>query len=70
MREFVSGVVAVEGLAPNHAWLHRFITQARKHGLDPEKRRMITGHAGEGIDEQVYGEPEGLYEEIVKLPRY
>ncbi len=70
VREFVSGVVAVEGLAPNHAWRHRFITQARKHGLDPEKRRMITGHAGEGIDEQVYGEPEGLYEEIVKLPRY
>ena len=31
---------------------------------------MITGHAGEGVDEEDYGEPEGLYREICKLPAY
>jgi hypothetical protein len=28
---------------------------------------MITGHAGEGVDEHTYRDPEGLYEEICKL---
>ncbi|HMJ43617.1 MAG TPA: tyrosine-type recombinase/integrase [Pseudolabrys sp.] len=70
VREFVAAVVSIEGVAPNHAWRHRFMTKARKSGLDQEKRRMITGHAGEGVDEQDYGDAAGLYEEIIKLPRY
>lgn len=31
---------------------------------------MIGGWSGEGVDEQTCGDPEGLYEEICKLPRY
>jgi integrase len=68
--EFVRSIVAGERIQPNHAWRHRLITLARKHGLDQELRRMITGHAGEGVDETDYGEPEGLYREICKLPHY
>lgn len=55
---------------PNHGWRHRLVTLSRKYGLDQELRRMITGHAGQGVDEIVYGEPAGLYREICKLPRY
>src|SRR5262245_52768039 len=32
-------------------WRHTFISLSPRHGLDQEKRRMITGHAGEGVDE-------------------
>lgn len=38
--------------------------------MDQEIRRMITGHAGEGVDERDYGDPAGLYREICKLPRF
>jgi hypothetical protein len=31
---------------------------------------MITGHSGRGVDEDTYGDPEGLYREICKLPAY
>ena len=51
-------------------WRHRFITLARANNMDQEIRRMITGHKGEGVDEEVYGEPAGLHREICKLPRY
>lgn len=68
--EFVREIVPDKRVAPNHGWRHRFITKSRKYGLDPEKRRMITGHAGEGVDERVYGDPAGLYQEVCKLPHY
>ena len=68
--EFVRGIISDKRVAPNHGWRHRFITKSRKHGLDQEKRRMITGHAGESVDERVYGDPAGLYQEVCKLPRY
>lgn len=68
--EFVREVVTDPNVKPNHGWRHRFITQARKYGLDQELRRMITGHKGAGIDETEYGDPAGLYREICKLPRY
>lgn len=72
---FVRGALEDAGVydprvAPNHGWRHAFITRSRRCGMDQEKRRMITGHSGEGVDETEYGEPAGLYEEIVKLPRY
>jgi len=70
LAEFVRAIVADKRVAPNHGWRHRFITLSRKHGLDQEKRRMITGHAGESVDERVYGDPAGLYVEVCKLPCY
>jgi integrase len=68
--EFVRLHVSDTRIRPNHAWRHRLITLSRRHGIDQELRRMITGHAGEGVDEQDYGDPEGLYREICKLPAY
>lgn len=70
LAEFVRDIVSDKRVAPNHGWRHRFITMSRKHGLDQEKRRMITGHAGESVDERVYGDPAGLYVEVCKLPPY
>lgn len=70
VREFVRGIVTDAEVAPNHAWRHRFVSECRKYRVDVEKRRMITGHAGQGVDEKIYGEPEGLYAEVCKLPRY
>ncbi|HVV40380.1 MAG TPA: DUF6538 domain-containing protein [Nitrobacter sp.] len=70
LAEFGRAIVSDKRVAPNHGWRHRFITMCRKYRLDPEKRRMITGHAGKGIDERVYGDPAGLYAEVCKLPRY
>lgn len=61
-------VVPDKGVSPNHGWRHWFITQCRKVGVSQELRRMITGHSGEGVDEQDYGEAAGLFEEICKLP--
>jgi integrase len=70
LAEFVRDIVPDKRVAPNHGWRHRFITMSRKHGLDQEKRRMITGHAGDSVDERVYGDPAGLYAEVCKLPPY
>lgn len=61
-------VVSDKGVSLNHGWRHWFITQCRKVGVSQELRRMITGHSGEGVDEQDYGEKAGLYREIRKLP--
>ncbi len=68
--EYVRTKVSDPRVRPNHGWRHRLITLSRRHGVDQELRRMITGHAGEGVDEDVYGDPEGLYREICKLPPY
>lgn len=70
LREFVRGIVSDPGVQPNHGWRHRFITQARKHKLNTELRRMITGHKGKSVDETDYGDAAGLYEEVCKLPHY
>ena len=70
VRDFVRSIVPDSKVQPLHGWRHRFITQARVHKLDQELRRMITGHAGKGVDETTYGDAAGLYEEICKLPRY
>ena len=70
LQSWVRGIVTDPRVAPNHGWRHRFITQCRAHGVDQEIRRMITGHSGEGTDEQDYGDAAGLYREICKLPAY
>jgi integrase len=70
VREFVREFVTDPNVQPNHAWRHLFMTRSRAAGVDQELRRMITGHTGEGVDEQVYGDPAGLYREVCKLPRF
>ncbi|MGY4233014.1 integrase [Bradyrhizobium sp. USDA 4449] len=68
--EFARSIVDDERIRPNHAWRHRFVTLSREHDLSQELRRMILAQGGKGVDEEVYGEPAGLYREICKLPRY
>lgn len=68
LAEAARAVVPDKSVSPNHGWRHWFITRCRKHGVSDELRRMITGHSGEGVDEQSYGEPAGLYREVKKLP--
>ena len=70
LQEFAREVVTDRRVQPNHGWRHRFITLCRQHGVDREITRMITGHEGEGVDEEGYGDPAGRYREICKLPRY
>lgn len=75
LREFVHEVAEREGLKigrdhrkdPNHAWRHRFVTEARRHHMDPEKREYMIGHALRGQAE-IYGGMRGLLAELVKLP--
>ena len=49
------GVTDAE-VQPNHGWRHRFKTQARMVGMDPESRDAIQGHShrteGEGYGDQ------------------
>lgn len=70
VREFVREYVTDPNVQPNHAWRHLFMTRSRAAGVDQELRRMITGHTGSGVDEQVYGDPAGLYREVCKLSRF
>ncbi|MEY9525108.1 integrase [Bradyrhizobium japonicum] len=70
LSEFARSIVRDERIRPNHAWRHRFVTLSREHDLSQELRRMILAQGGKGVDEEVYGEPAGLYREICKLPRY
>lgn len=58
-------------VSPNHGWRHRFKTQARNVGMDPEVRDFIQGHLPRTEGER-YGDtsPEVTLREISKLPRY
>ncbi len=71
--EFARDLVRENRVAANHGWRHRFVKLSRRHAIDFELRRKITGHAGQGVDEEDYGGPaemKALYREICKLPRY
>lgn len=65
------GVTDVE--SPNQGWRHRWKSQARLHGVDPEARDVIPGHAP-GKEGSKYGDAGyplvALKAEIEKLPRY
>jgi integrase len=73
LREFLHGVAEREGLKigrafrkdPNHAWRHRFVTEARKHHMDAEKREYALGHT---LGDEGYGGMAGLLLEFAKLP--
>lgn len=56
---------------PNHGWRHRFKTQARIVGMDPETRDAIQGHVPRTEGESYGSTPaEVTWREIKKLPRY
>lgn len=65
------GVTEVQ--SPNHGWRHRWKSLARRHGVDPEARDVIPGHAP-GKEGSRYGDGgyplAALKDEIEKLPRY
>lgn len=63
------GVTEVQ--SPNHGWRHRFKTQARRVGMDPEARDAIQGHAAR-TEGQAYGTwpVDALRTEVEKLGRY
>lgn len=56
-------------IQPNHAWRHRFSTQARNAGVGREYRTALQGHA-DGSAAEGYGEysAQSLYREICKIP--
>ena len=70
LREFLHGVAKREGLKigrefrkdPNHAWRHRFVTEARKHSMDNEKREYALGHA---LGDEGYGGMAGTVRNLV-----
>lgn len=55
---------------PNHAWRHRFITEARGIEMDSETRDMLTGHE-DGRASRGYGEAalKSLNAAIARFPR-
>jgi integrase len=56
---------------PNHGWRHRFKTQARLVGMDPEARDTIQNHS-RGTEGDKYGDKPlpMLFRAIQMLPRY
>jgi integrase len=58
-------------VAPNHGWRHRFKTVARRAKMDRFIVHVIQGHAIKAVGDD-YGEvePEVMYAEIIKHPRY
>jgi integrase len=72
LREWIWEKVKIEDhrLQPNHAWRHRFITEARGIKMDSETRDRITGHE-DGRASAGYGDTElhVIHEAISKMPR-
>jgi integrase len=64
------GVTDTE-VQPNHGWRHRFKTQARLVGMDPETRDAIQGHSHRTEGES-YGDhpPLALMRAIRMIPAY
>jgi integrase len=69
LAKFVRDVVPDPNVQPNHAWRHLFITECRRQGIDEGMQHYLTGHSPTTVHER-YGEQAGLYEAILKLPRF
>jgi integrase len=69
--KMVRAIVPDKAVDPNHGWRHRFKTECRKHGVDPDVRDYIQGHALRTEGEE-YGEIplEAQAAALAKLPRY
>jgi hypothetical protein len=76
--EWVREVLKITGVAPNHAWRHRFKSVARDVGMHPEIEKFITGHGGSDDARQIekvslrYGDKwvKTLARNIEMYPRY
>jgi integrase len=74
--EYLARWVREEGVTdpnvwPNHGWRHRFKTQARMVGIDPEVRDFIQGHVPRTEGEAYGGTPaEVSWKAIKRMPRY
>lgn len=65
--------LGIEGVMPNHAWRHYFISQAVRHRFDPAITRALTGHASGDVhgDYEHIGEfVDVLLREIELIPRF
>lgn len=74
--EYLARWVRDEGVTdpnvwPNYGWRHRFKTEARRAGIDPEIRDAIQGHAPR-TEGEAYGVMpiEVIWKAIMKLPRH
>ncbi len=64
--------LGIEGVKPNHAWRHLFISQAPRFQMDPRTTKAITGHSSSDVHDKDY-----LHEyvdvkarELAKMPRF
>ena len=67
--------LGIEGVMPNHAWRHHFITAEARYGLDPRVSKAITGHASSDVHDKTYVASLGdfvdvLSVELEKIPRF
>lgn len=76
--DWVVNSLKVTGVAPNHAWRHRFKSVARDVDMHPEVEAFITGHGGSDDPKEIkkislkYGDPwvRTLRKAIELYPRY
>jgi integrase len=64
--------LGIEGVKPNHAWRHLFVSQAPRFQMDPRTTRKITGHSSSDVHERdyLYGYLDVMAREIEKMPRF
>lgn len=63
--------LGVEGVMPNHAWRHLFVSLAPRYHLHPQVTRAITGHASGDVHDD-YATPyvDVMARELEKFPRF
>lgn len=64
--------LGIDGVKPNHAWRHLFISQAPRFHMDPRATRVITGHSSTDVHEKTYfeGYVDVMAQEIEKMPPF
>ncbi len=64
--------LGIEGVKPNHAWRHLFVSQAPRFQMDPRTTKAITGHTPSDVHEKTYheGHVDVMSREIEKMPRF
>lgn len=63
--------LGIDGVKPNHAWRHLFISLAVRHQLDPRASKAITGHAATDVHETYITDyVDVLARELEKMPRF
>ena len=65
--------LGIEGVMPNHAWRHYFISQAIRYRFDPAVTRALTGHSASDVHgdyEHIGDFVDVLSREIELIPRF